>query len=169
MNFDLLSACVPQMRLENTKAGRKGNLNVATEVSSSELQFWYTWSWYLIITSNIYMAFRSSKSHRHFIWLKCERQKETPWSSIRCLVTHNAILMLLCAWLLQIACYINSWRGMLEIWSHLRFCYDPHDFPLLPAVLQEPYELPRGHCLENWGRYARNEVEKLGRVHNFWD
>ena len=67
------------------KAGRKGNLNVATEVNKNEtsLNKCNEFITIFIIFLN-FLRIRYFKWHLLFIWLRFEKQREILWSSIRC-------------------------------------------------------------------------------------
>lgn len=67
------------------KAGRKGNLNVATEVHDNYASCYSLAgivSFFVIFTYS-YILIRYFKWHLLFIWLRCGKQKGTPWSFIR--------------------------------------------------------------------------------------
>lgn len=77
------------MRLENMKAGRKGNLNVATEVDDNQVVLvLICWNYYIFCTifTYSYILIRYFKWHLHFIWLKCGKRKGTLWSFIRSVI-----------------------------------------------------------------------------------
>lgn len=72
-----------QLRLENMKAGRKGNLNVATEVHDNAIEL----IWYITVKSCTFYwplpLIRYFKLHLLFIWLRWEKPKGTHWNSTR--------------------------------------------------------------------------------------
>jgi hypothetical protein len=71
------------------KAGRKGNLNVATEVHDNQvvlvLLSWNYYTFYTIFTYS-FILIRYFKWLLHFIWLKCGKRKGTLWSFIRSVI-----------------------------------------------------------------------------------
>lgn len=72
------------MRLANMKAGRKGNLNVATEVNDPPLLvMWDTICHIIIVLLKVIIEYRYFKWHLPFTWLRSEKQKAIHWSSIR--------------------------------------------------------------------------------------
>lgn len=83
------------------KAGRKGNLNVATEVNKNEtsLNKCNEFITIFIIFLN-FLRIRYFKWHLLFIWLRFEKQREILWSSIRCtFLAYFDFFFLLCLFL----------------------------------------------------------------------
>lgn len=73
------------------KAGRKGNLNIATEVNNNEtLSNKDNRSIILFIIFQNMLHYRYFKWRLLFIWLRFEKQREILWSSIRC--TFNTLI-----------------------------------------------------------------------------
>lgn len=71
------------MRLESSKTGRKGNLNVATEVTYTNIFVQIQAYIFADMQLVIIMSIRYFKWHLLYIWSSCGKQRGTHWNSIR--------------------------------------------------------------------------------------